>query len=426
MHGKHRCLQDIVSIDFFRAGNANRPGYGFFTNDCSPVQPLFRRHGFRIAQRNEGKILRQDDCRRYYRTRQSPSARLVDAGLKYAATRVLKPLYTTLFSKRSPHYHSTLFMRNNCIFYLCGKISHFMKKIDPGTIPTFDFHQFILGSVAPRPIAFVSTLDENGNPNLAPYSFFNAFSSNPPVLIFSSNRRVQDNTTKDTLHNIEATRQCVINVVTYSMVRKMAVASVEFPPQVNEFEKAGFTPIPSDLVRPPRVKESPVHFECEVFDIRPLGEHGGAGNLVFCRVLRMHIDPQIIDHRGRIDPHRIDLMGRMGRSYYVRCSGEAIYTVVQPVTQLVIGYDALPDSVKTSDVLTANDIGLLAGLTAWPDTSRISRARQRTDVQRILQSDQSTESRKRALHQIAHTLLQMSQRELAAAVLTIADTLEEP
>jgi len=162
-----------------------------------------------------------------------------------------------------------------------------------------------------------------------------------------------------------------------------------------------------------------------VFDIRPLGEHGGAGNLVFCRVLRMHIDPEIIDNRGRIDPHRIDLMGRMGRSYYVRCRGEAIYTVVQPVTQIVIGYDALPQSVKSSKVLTANDIGLLAGLTAWPDHSWIERARQRTDVQRILHSSEHSECKRQALHQIAHTLLQMSQRELAAAVLTIADAPDE-
>ena len=237
-----------------------------------------------------------------------------------------------------------------------------MLIVDPKETPTRDMHQFLLGSVAPRPIAFVSTIDENGQPNLAPYSFFNSFSSNPPILVFSSNRRVVDNTTKDTLANVIATREVVVNVVNYAIVRQMAVASVQFDTGVSEFEKTGLTPIPSDLVAPYRVKESPVHMECKVKDVQPLGEHGGAGHLIICEVVRMHIDESIIDDRNRIDPHKIDLMGRMGRAYYVRASGEAVHTIVQAVTELTIGYDQLPDSIKNSKVLTGNNIGQLAGI----------------------------------------------------------------
>jgi len=203
-----------------------------------------------------------------------------------------------------------------------------MKIVDPEKTSTKDFHQFLLGAVAPRPIAFASTVDENGNPNLAPYSFFNAFSSNPPVLVFSSNRRVSDNTTKDTLHNIEKTKEVVINVVSHSIVRQMAVSSISFPTEDSEFDKTGLTPIASDLVKPFRVKESPVQMECKVSEIIPLGEHGGAGHLIICNVVRMHVDENVLDDNNRIDPHKIDLMGRMGRAYYVRASGPAIHTIV--------------------------------------------------------------------------------------------------
>lgn len=242
-----------------------------------------------------------------------------------------------------------------------------MLTIDPKTTPTRDLHQFLLGSVAPRPIAFVSTVDEQGNANLAPYSFFNAFSSNPPILVFSSNRRVTDNTTKDTLANVKATKEVVVNVVSHSIVRQMAVTSIQFDTSVSEFEKAGLTPIVSDLVKPFRVKESPVQMECKVNDIITLGEHGGAGHLVICEVIRMHIDEAVIDDNNRIDPHKIDLMGRMGRAYYSRASGEAIQTIVQAVTEISIGFDQLPDSIKNSKILTGNNLGQLAGLKSIPN-----------------------------------------------------------
>jgi len=241
--------------------------------------------------------------------------------------------------------------------------------VDPGKIAVKDLHQFIVGGVAPRPIAFVSTVDENGVPNLAPYSFFNAFSSNPPILIFSSNRRVGNNTTKDTLHNVIKTKECVINVVTYPIVRQMAITSVDYPHDVDEFKKGGFTPVKSDLVKPARVKESPINFECRVKEIITLGEHGGAGHLVICEVLRIHLDDNILDENGRIDPNKLDLMGRLGRAYYTRASGEAVKTIFQPFNEMAIGFDQLPDFILRSPVLTGNEIAEIAALTELPSVS---------------------------------------------------------
>lgn len=241
-----------------------------------------------------------------------------------------------------------------------------MLRIDPAEIATKDLHQFILGAVAPRPIAFASTLSADGVPNLAPYSFFNAFSSNPPILIFSSNRRVSNNTTKDTLKNVEDTGEVVINVVSHRIVRQMALCSVEFPSEVNEFEKAGFTPLPSEKVRPFRVAESPVHMECKVEKILPLGDKGGAGNLIICNIVLMHIAEEVLNDKGRIDPHKIDLVARMGRFYYARASGEAIFEVAQEVTAIGIGFDGLPAGIRHSNILTGNNLGQLAALLALP------------------------------------------------------------
>jgi flavin reductase (DIM6/NTAB) family NADH-FMN oxidoreductase RutF len=238
--------------------------------------------------------------------------------------------------------------------------------IDPKNIAVNDLHQFILGAVAPRPIAFVSTVDENGIPNLAPYSFFNAFSSNPPILVFSSNRRVGNNTTKDTLHNVQVTRQCVIQVVTHDIVRQMALSSIDYPAEVDEFKKAGFTPLPSIHVKAFRVKESPVQMECEVQDIITLGDHGGAGHLVICRVLCMHVDERVLDENQRIDPDKIDLMGRLGRAYYARASGAAVETIYQPFNEIGIGFDQLPDAIRLSPILTGNEIAEFAALTHAP------------------------------------------------------------
>jgi len=277
-----------------------------------------------------------------------------------------------------------------------------MLTIDPKNTPTKDLHQFLLGCVAPRPIAFASTIDEDGNPNLAPYSFFNCFSSNPPILVFSSNRRVTDNTTKDTLHNIRKTGEVVINVVNYSIVRQMAVASISFASEVSEFEKSGLTPIPSDLVKPFRVKESPAQMECRVKDIITLGEHGGAGHLIICDVLKMHIDENVIDENNRIDPHKIDLMGRMGRAYYVRASGAAVHTIVQSVVEIGIGFDQLPESIRTSSVLTGNNLGQLAGITKLPSKEEVLKLVKHDEkIKEILEKDDSLVQ----LHEYAKKLL---------------------
>ncbi len=296
-----------------------------------------------------------------------------------------------------------------------------MFSFDPKEIATRDLHQFLLGCVAPRPIAFASTVDKDGRPNIAPYSFFNAFSSNPPILVFSSNRKVADNTTKDTLHNVQETGEVVINVVNYDIVRQMAVTSVSFPTEVSEFEKAGLTPIPSDVVRPFRVKESPAQMECKVRDIITLGDQGGAGHLIICDVVRMHISEDVIDERRRIDPHKIDLMGRMGRAYYVRASGEAIHTIVQPVMQITIGYDQLPESIRTSSVLSANNLGQLAGISALPDALTLESFR---DGNSAIKEIITGNNPKDALHHFAKLALDESDdREAAINALMIADQL---
>lgn len=261
-----------------------------------------------------------------------------------------------------------------------------MLKIDPNEIPLSDLHQYLVGAVAPRPIAFASTVDEQGIPNLAPYSFFNVFSSNPPILVFSSNRRVSNGTTKDTLQNVISTKEVVINVVSYSIVRQMSLTSAEFPPNVNEFTKSGLTPLPSDLVAPFRVAESPIHFECKVNDVIPFGEEGGAGHLIISQVLRIHIHPRILDEKNRIDPQKIDLMGRMGRAFYVRASGEAVHTIFQPTTPNAIGYDGLPESVLNSHILSANNLGQLAAFDQIPDDATLSALEKETFVQQILRS----------------------------------------
>lgn len=239
-------------------------------------------------------------------------------------------------------------------------------KIVPGQISPRELHQYLLGSIAPRPICFASTVDRDGRPNLSPFSFFNVFGSNPPTLVFSPSRRVRDNTLKHTLDNVRATGEVVINVVTYDIVHQASLASCEYPKGVNEFEKAGFTPVPSETVKPFRVKESPVNLECRVNQVIETGKEGGAGNLVICEVSLMHIDERILDGNGRIDPQKIDLVARMGFDYYCRASGEAVFVLPQPKTHLGIGVDALPLSIRNSGVLTGNNLGQLANLTEIP------------------------------------------------------------
>jgi len=294
-----------------------------------------------------------------------------------------------------------------------------MRTIDPAQIATKDLHQYILGAVAPRPIAFASTISLDGVPNLAPYSFFNAFSSNPPILIFSSNRRVSNNTTKDTLRNVQDTGEVVINVVSHRIVRQMALASIEYGPEVSEFDKAGFTPLPSERVRPFRVAESPVQMECKLQQILPLGEKGGAGNLIICQIVLMHIAEEVLNEKGRIDPHKIDLMGRMGRFYYVRASGAAVEEIVQEVTSIGMGFDELPVNIRHSKVLTGNHLGQLASLPALPLLAEVmSLAATDQRVQAILTAPNPLHE----LHQYAREALDQNQLALGAQLVVLAET----
>lgn len=239
-------------------------------------------------------------------------------------------------------------------------------QFKPSDLKTSQFHQYLLGAIAPRPICFASTMDENGIPNLSPFSFFNVFGSKPPILIFSPARRVRDNTIKHTLENVIATKEVVINIVNYAIVHQMSLSSCEYPKGVSEFEKSGLTPIASELVKPFRVKEAPVQFECKVLEVKETGTEGGAGNLVICEVLMMHIHDDVLNEAGQIDPHKIDLVARMGGDYYCRASGHAVFEVSKPNLNLGIGIDALPDRIKNSNILTGNHLGQLGNCTSIP------------------------------------------------------------
>tara|TARA_R100000935_G_scaffold27288_1_gene47388 strand:+ start:62693 stop:63571 length:879 start_codon:yes stop_codon:yes gene_type:complete len=245
-----------------------------------------------------------------------------------------------------------------------------MISIDPKEIPVGTLHGYLLGAVSPRPICFASTVDSEGKVNLSPYSFFNVFSANPPIMIFSPARRVRDNTTKHTLENILETKEVVINIVSHAMVQQMSLSSTEYAKGVNEFTKAGFTEMPSSIVNPPRVKEAPMQFECKVNEVIGLGSEGGAGNLVICEVVKVHMHEEILDADGKIDPFKIDTVARMGGNWYSRAK-EGIFEVEKPLRTLGIGVDSLPLSVKLSKTLTGNDLGMLANVEMLPDSSEI-------------------------------------------------------
>ena len=250
------------------------------------------------------------------------------------------------------------------------KLKSLMPSIDPKTLSTSKLHSYLLSAVAPRPIAFASTVDTDGNPNLSPYSFFNVFSANPPILIFSPARRVRDNTVKHTLQNVEAIKEVVINVVSYDMVHQMSLSSTEYPEGVNEFEKAGLTMLKSDIVKPFRVAEAPVQFECKVNDIIKLGTEGGAGNLVICEIVKFHIDDDVIDEDGSINQKKLDLVARAGASYYSRAR-KGFFEIPKPLTSLGIGVDSFPDYIKNSMVSTGNDLGMLANIEKLPTTKSV-------------------------------------------------------
>ncbi|RMG73689.1 MAG: flavin reductase family protein [Bacteroidetes bacterium] len=290
-----------------------------------------------------------------------------------------------------------------------------MLTIDPAQTPIPELHQYLIGAVAPRPIAFASTRSPEGDTNLAPYSFFNVFSSNPPILIFSSNRRVRGNTTKDTLHNVEATREVVINIVNHNLLHQMALASVEYPAGISEFEKTGLTPLPAQRVKAYRVAEAPVQFECKVRDIIPLGEGGGAGNLIVCEVVLIHIQKEILDEQGRIDPYKADLIARMGRAFYCRANGEAVFPVVRPTHEIGIGVDQLPEDIRLSHVLTGNDLARLAAVTEQPRPDMA--IREDPEVMDALAGN--AQDRLRRLHRYAQQLIEAGEIDKAWQVLLV-------
>lgn len=250
-----------------------------------------------------------------------------------------------------------------------------MLRIKPTEISVPKLHGYLLGAVGPRPIAFASTIDEDGNPNLAPFSFFNVFSANPPIMIFSPARSGRANTTKDSFNNVKAVPEVVINVVTHDIVHQMSLASSAYPAAVSEFEKAGFTPVASETVRPYRVMESPVQFECKVNEVIELGQNGGAGNLVICEVTMIHIDEKVLDESGMIDQHKIDLVSRMGGNWYCRADKNSMFEISKPITTLGIGFDKIPDDVRSSDILSGNDLGQLGNVEELPNETDVNEYR---------------------------------------------------
>ena len=246
-----------------------------------------------------------------------------------------------------------------------------MLTVNPSEIPIPKLHQYLLGAIGPRPICFASTIDKAGRPNLAPFSFFNVFSANPPIVVFAPNNSGRDGTPKHTWLNVLEVPEVAVNIVDYAMVQQMNVAAAPWERGVSEFETAGFTALQSDLIQPLRVAESPVQLECKVIGTQVLGEGGGAGNLVIAQVVRIHIQEKVLNEDGKIDPRKMDLVARMGGAWYCHATPESMFELAQPMTR-TIGYDALPDAVKHNTHLSANEIGKMATLAEWPHEELIA------------------------------------------------------
>lgn len=246
-----------------------------------------------------------------------------------------------------------------------------MITFSPSDIPQNILHSHLVSSIGPRPVCFASTIDAQGNPNLSPFSFFNVFGSNPPIAVFSPARSGRTGQQKNTLENVLEVPEVVINIVTYSMVQQASLASAEYPKGVNEFVKSGFTSIPSEKIRPFRVKESPVQMECKVLEVKHTGTGGGSGNLIICEVIHMHISEDVLTPDGRIDQQKIDTVGRMGGHWYCRAHGDALFELAQPNFNLGIGIDAIPASIRNSKVLTGNNLGQLGNVTHLPSDDEV-------------------------------------------------------
>lgn len=262
-----------------------------------------------------------------------------------------------------------------------------MVTINPKDVGTAKLQGYLQSAIAPRPIAFASTVDKNGNPNLSPFSFFNVFSANPPILVFSPARRGRDNSVKHTLVNCQETKQVVINVVNYDIVQQMSLSSTEYGDGVNEFVKAGLTALPSEVVKPYRVGESPVQMECVVNEIISLGTEGGAGNLIICEVVRIHINESVLDPNGMIDPAKIDLVSRLGGNWYSRAN-QGLFEVEKPLATLGIGVDAIPEFIIESGIFNGNDLGKLGNVEALPSEEEITIfVKQNFEIKAVLSAD---------------------------------------
>ncbi|MGZ3945903.1 MAG: flavin reductase family protein [Mucilaginibacter sp.] len=295
-----------------------------------------------------------------------------------------------------------------------------MLSIHTKDLSPVELQNYLQYAIAPRPICFASTVDKEGNVNLSPFSFFNLFSTNPPVCVFSPSRRVRDSTTKHTLENIHEVPECVINIVTYDMVQQTSLASVEYPKGVNEFVKAGFTPIASELVKPPRVAESPVQFECVVNEVKVLGHGPGAGNLILAEIKLMHINESILDSNGKVDQLKLDMVARLGGDWYARVNRDNLFKVAKPVRTMGIGVDAIPYAIRNSKILTGNNLGQLGNVEHLPTDEQIEDYIQSPEIKELLDAtigDSST--RETQLHLKAKQLLDEGRVEEAWKVLLI-------
>jgi flavin reductase (DIM6/NTAB) family NADH-FMN oxidoreductase RutF len=282
-----------------------------------------------------------------------------------------------------------------------------MLSIKVSDLKTAELQNYLQYAIAPRPICFVSTIDKEGNVNLSPFSFFNMFSTNPPICIFSPARRVRDNTTKHSLENVLEVPECVINIVNYDMVQQTSLASVEYPKGTNEFIKAGFTELASELVKPPRVAESPVQMECIVREVISLGNEAGAGNLVLAEIKLIHIQEDILDESGKIDQEKIDLVARLGGDWYCRVNSDNLFKVEKPVRTLGIGVDSIPSAIRNSDILTGNNLGQLGNVETLPTDKEIEEFQFDSELRQILNATiGDNRTRARELHQYAKSLLE--------------------
>lgn len=298
-----------------------------------------------------------------------------------------------------------------------------IKSIDPNAIPQAELHAYLISAVAPRPICFASTIDKEGRVNLSPFSFFNVFSSNPPIMVFSPARRGRDKSNKHTFDNIVETKETVINIVNYPLVEQMSLASTEYDRGVNEFVKAGLTQVESDIVGPPRVGEAPVAFECTVDQVIELGTGGGAGNLIIARVVMIHIQESYFDEAGKLDTPKLDLVARMGGSWYTRANGDSLFEIPKPLRTRGIGIDQLPLFIRNSHILSANNLGRLGNVESLPDLSESRTLMENIEVKSLIEQNNNGETLKTKLHLLAQQWLETGKTKNALQLLILAESL---